>query len=238
MSVLEAADGESERAAAAAHEGTAAIEGQAPRERTICGTRPIVADGANIEERTTAAVAGARHSQSQRGKRTGCISVITPAYDFGHPLSLGSQPEVTRTSVYGVIKPEIITVVLGVRTGLSFLGSTRIAVEPAVFIGARHRAIGYFTTVIHKCDRATTCHTFTKQRVVNFEIYRGGDPVTFRLKAHVSPASQSSPSSNVNSCQVSAATVPSKSLMNSSSISTSAIISVLFTLSTNLVSVL
>lgn len=58
---LDTADGESARAVEAGHAGTAATEAEEPRERTICGIRPIVAEEANKAERTTAAVAEARH---------------------------------------------------------------------------------------------------------------------------------------------------------------------------------
>ena len=61
--ILEATDGVSVRAVVAVHVGITAIEVEVPRVRAICGTRPIVAVGANIVERTTAVVAVARHRQ-------------------------------------------------------------------------------------------------------------------------------------------------------------------------------
>ena len=76
MSILEAADGVSERAIVAEHVGIAATEAQDPRTGTGNRTRPIVAERANIEERTTAEAAVARHRQLQRGVE-GPGSVIT-----------------------------------------------------------------------------------------------------------------------------------------------------------------
>ena len=82
MSILKATYRVAERAAAAAHVGTATEEEQVPRANTIHGTRPIDADGANKVERTIAVVAVAGNGQFKwRGKSTGCI-VAAPALAF------------------------------------------------------------------------------------------------------------------------------------------------------------
>ena len=65
--------------AAGEHAGIAAIEVQEARTSTANRTAPIVAVGTNIEERTTAEDAEARHGQFQRRiNRAGCVD-MSPA---------------------------------------------------------------------------------------------------------------------------------------------------------------
>ncbi len=105
MSVLEAANRESVRAVETVQVGIAAIEAQVPRARTICGTRPIEAAGANNAERTTAADAVARHRQfERRGKSGGCI-ITAPALSLSFPLGIGRQPVAVRARVVDAIDP-------------------------------------------------------------------------------------------------------------------------------------
>ena len=99
MSILEAADGVSARSAAAAHAGIAAIEVQAPCERTGHGTRPIGAAGADTEERTTAAAAVARHGQFQRGAECAGRVVAGPTVSLSVPLRFGGQTVAGRARV-------------------------------------------------------------------------------------------------------------------------------------------
>ena len=63
---LKATDRVSVRSVEAAHVGITAEEGQVPRGGTTHGTRPIVANGANIDERTMAAAADAGNGQFKR----------------------------------------------------------------------------------------------------------------------------------------------------------------------------
>ena len=96
VSILDTANGEPVRAVAAEHEGIAAIEEKVPLERTICGTRPIAAEGANIVERTTAVAAEARHRQFERGVESPGGIIGTPASTLSLPLGFGRQPVATR----------------------------------------------------------------------------------------------------------------------------------------------
>ena len=66
MSILKATHREPVRPVAAEHVGTATVEEQVPREGTIYGTRPIVAEGTHTAERTIAAAAAACHGQLKR----------------------------------------------------------------------------------------------------------------------------------------------------------------------------
>ena len=69
MSILKATDRESVRSIAGAHVGIAAIKVQAARSGAANRTAPIVADGPNSAERTTAEAAEARQGQfKRRGK--------------------------------------------------------------------------------------------------------------------------------------------------------------------------
>jgi len=63
ITILKATDREAVRAVVVVHVGIAAVEVQVPRVSTIYGTRPIVAVGTHIVERTIAVVAVACHGQ-------------------------------------------------------------------------------------------------------------------------------------------------------------------------------
>ncbi len=103
MSILEAANRAPARAVVAAHAGTAATEAQAQREPTLCGTRPIEAEGANSEERTTAAAAVARHRQLERRGKGSFGVIAAPASSLSFPFGLGGQAVAVRTWVVDAI---------------------------------------------------------------------------------------------------------------------------------------
>ena len=63
VSILKAANRVSVRSVGGKHEGKAAIEVEDARIGAANRAAPIVADGTDIEERTIAAVAEARHGQ-------------------------------------------------------------------------------------------------------------------------------------------------------------------------------
>ena len=66
MSILEATHRAPVRSVAAAHEGIAAAEVEVARASATNRTAPIAADGTDIEERTIAVAAVARHRQFKR----------------------------------------------------------------------------------------------------------------------------------------------------------------------------
>lgn len=89
--ILKATNREAVRPAEAGHEGTGTAEEQVLRVGTIQATRPIVAAGAYIAERTSAVVAEACNGQlKRRGKGPSAI-VAAPALAFCIPLGFRWQ---------------------------------------------------------------------------------------------------------------------------------------------------
>ncbi len=74
MSILEATHRESVRAVVGNHIGRAAVEVEVERIGAANRTAPVEAAGTDIDERTIAGVAVARHGQFKRGgKGTGSV---------------------------------------------------------------------------------------------------------------------------------------------------------------------
>ena len=97
MLILDAADRVSAHPVAADHAGTGTGEDQALCGRTGHGPRPIVAVGADTDERTPAA--DARHGHFERGvERPGRI-IAAPTGSLGNPLGFGWQTVASRTRV-------------------------------------------------------------------------------------------------------------------------------------------
>ena len=85
-SILKATNREAECTVEAAHGGTAAAEEQAPRARTIYGTRPIATAATHTDERAIAAETVAGHRQSKR-RVIGTSSIIaSPACTLRLPF--------------------------------------------------------------------------------------------------------------------------------------------------------
>ena len=78
VSILKAAHRLSARSVAGVHEGIAAAEVEVARIGTTNRTAPIVAVGADIVERPTAAAADARHRQLKRGGKSPDRCICTP----------------------------------------------------------------------------------------------------------------------------------------------------------------
>ena len=70
VSILNTTYSDSVCSVARAHTDTAAIEVEAARNGAKNRTAPIVAEGTDIEERTTAVAAVARHRQFKRGGKS------------------------------------------------------------------------------------------------------------------------------------------------------------------------
>ena len=106
----EAAHRVTDRPGAAAHAGIAAEEAQEPRADARNGTGPIVAAGTDIEERTAAVAAVARHGQFEwRGKRPERI-LAAPAVFLGIPFRFGRQSVADRTRIVDTVLslPQIV----------------------------------------------------------------------------------------------------------------------------------
>jgi len=76
--MLNATNREPERPTAGAHIGIAATEEEVAGIRTTHRTAPTVAAGPNTGERTSAAVADARHGQFKRRGKRPCTIITAP----------------------------------------------------------------------------------------------------------------------------------------------------------------